>query len=641
MKNLNRYLIILILGLILASFSAVLAYGRVLSLVVGQGTQASCTEAALETALAAGGNITFNCGSSPVTIIITTEKQVLKNSSLDGGGLVTLDGQNAVRILYVNKNETSGLTFNLSNITLKNGISNSTKDPNMGGCMFIRNAIVGLEKVTFTACRAAKSGAAIRNLRGKLTVTNSTFNDNQAVEGSGIFADTGSATTVTDSNFNNNTADNNGAGIFIYNAGLTITNSIFDKNKATGSVGGATPGLGGGLYTQTGNPITVKDSTFTNNFALEGGGVFADTNSTMTILNSTFTGNNATKRGGGLDTYKGVVTVSYTIFNNNSSSSGGAIHNGTTNKLTLTRLTFTGNTSQNHGGAIQNSDGNWTITDSFFSSNQAGTVITGSLGGAVVNFGGTAKVENSTFLNNEVKGTGSFGGALASNTNLTAINCTFTGNKAVSGGAVYANANTLTIQNSTLAGNVATDKGGAVRQSKGAIANFQNSILANNSPTNCSASVGTITDGGYNLQFGDSSCFANQTPANPLLGTLKDNSGATMTMELGVGSAAIDKANSAICPTTDQRGAARMGVCDIGAFEFGGTLNNPPTPTMTATKPASTPVATVTATLTATKPASTPVATATMTATKPASTPTITKTPLVSHMLYLPIILKF
>lgn len=39
--------------------------------VVGTGTPESCTEAALNAALAGGGGVTFDCGTSPVTITVT------------------------------------------------------------------------------------------------------------------------------------------------------------------------------------------------------------------------------------------------------------------------------------------------------------------------------------------------------------------------------------------------------------------------------------------------------------------------------------------------------------------------------------------------------------------------------------------
>src|SRR4051794_29880063 len=41
--------------------------------VVGNGTSISCSEAALTSALAGGGTITFNCGG-PATILVLSEK---------------------------------------------------------------------------------------------------------------------------------------------------------------------------------------------------------------------------------------------------------------------------------------------------------------------------------------------------------------------------------------------------------------------------------------------------------------------------------------------------------------------------------------------------------------------------------------
>jgi hypothetical protein len=88
--------------------SAVPADGRAVSTaapnqVVGSGTPASCTSAAVVRAVAAGGIITFNCGLLPVTILMTQTATVAKTEPLvvlDGGGLVTLSGGGARRILF-------------------------------------------------------------------------------------------------------------------------------------------------------------------------------------------------------------------------------------------------------------------------------------------------------------------------------------------------------------------------------------------------------------------------------------------------------------------------------------------------------------------------------------------------------------
>ncbi|MBK9968926.1 MAG: right-handed parallel beta-helix repeat-containing protein [Holophagales bacterium] len=86
--------------------------------VVGNGTPGSCSEAALNTALAGGGVVTFSCGGT-VTIPITSTKTISAAlpTDVDGGGLVTLDGQDAVRIFSVDYQR----QLALRNLTLRRG----------------------------------------------------------------------------------------------------------------------------------------------------------------------------------------------------------------------------------------------------------------------------------------------------------------------------------------------------------------------------------------------------------------------------------------------------------------------------------------------------------------------------------------
>ena len=66
-------------------------------------------------------------------------------------------------------------------------------------------------------------------------------------------------------------------------------------------------------------------------------------------------------------------------------------------------------------------------------------------------------------------------------------------------------------------------------------------------------------------------------PIDPLLGPLTDNGGPTLTHALQTGSPAINRGDPA-APPQDQRGYGRLGVPDVGAFEFDGvapsTLGN-------------------------------------------------------------------
>jgi hypothetical protein len=84
---------------------------------------------------------------------------------------------------------------------------------------------------------------------------------------------------------------------------------------------------------------------------------------------------------------------------------------------------------------------------------------------------------------------------------------------------------------------------------------------------------GVVGDRGHNLCSDDSAKFGLPTSQNnvdPLLGPMGNNGGLTPTKALLFGSPAINAADTAVCPATDQRGVGRpVGEgCDIGAFEF-------------------------------------------------------------------------
>jgi len=105
---------------------------------------------------------------------------------------------------------------------------------------------------------------------------------------------------------------------------------------------------------------------------------------------------------------------------------------------------------------------------------------------------------------------------------------------------------------------------------------IRNTLIANSSSdSNCEAS---IVSKGYNMDS-DGTCglkaHGDLSKINPKLGLLKDNGGPTLTHALLPGSPAIDAGNPAGCTdhkgvviSADQRGHARIGRCDIGAFEF-------------------------------------------------------------------------
>jgi hypothetical protein len=134
-----------------------------------------------------------------------------------------------------------------------------------------------------------------------------------------------------------------------------------------------------------------------------------------------------------------------------------------------------------------------------------------------------------------------------------------------------------TISNSTIAGNEAagpgSDGGGINSGSVGGIATAANSIVADNTAKMTDNCAGPMDSLEGNLERGISCTFNDPNdvgPANPKLGTLRNNGGPTQTMALPEESPAVDQGLSGNCLSTDQRGVDRPqgAFCDIGAFEF-------------------------------------------------------------------------
>ena len=153
------------------------------------------------------------------------------------------------------------------------------------------------------------------------------------------------------------------------------------------------------------------------------------------------------------------------------------------------------------------------------------------------------------------------------------------------GGAIY-NHGTLEITNVTLSDNRITGswpEGGAIYNQFGTLT-VSNTILANNTATeyggNCAAVDvdNPTTDGGYNIEDGDTCGFTQDTGSlsntNPILDPagLQDNGGPTLTVGLQPDSPAVDFVGQDACPppTTDQRGVGRPQeeTCDSGVFEL-------------------------------------------------------------------------
>lgn len=191
------------------------------------------------------------------------------------------------------------------------------------------------------------------------------------------------------------------------------------------------------------------------------------------------------------------------------------------------------------------------------------------------------------------------GGGIFSLGTVTVDRSAIIGNIGFRGGGIYHAGIDLTIVNSTVTGNTATDQGsgGVSTDGLAMAASIESSTITNNVGAQSDAVsflcevwvANTIFDGscfispgmgmvhsdGGNLESPADTCGLDHptdqvdvTTGSLNLGPLQGNGGVTPTHALLSGSVAIDSANDPLCPTTDQRDWLRWdGSCDIGAFE--------------------------------------------------------------------------
>jgi uncharacterized repeat protein (TIGR01451 family) len=143
-------------------------------------------------------------------------------------------------------------------------------------------------------------------------------------------------------------------------------------------------------------------------------------------------------------------------------------------------------------------------------------------GGGIAN-GGTLTIINSTLSGNSA----SEGGAICCGT-ITITNSTLSGNSATIGGGVYnSNAGTLTITNSTLSGNSATGSGGAIyNDSNSGTVTITNSTLSGNSAD--SEGGGIFNQAGGTVTITNSTLSGNSADGEG--GGIFNDDGSTVTI---------------------------------------------------------------------------------------------------------------
>jgi predicted outer membrane repeat protein len=380
----GRVISLLLASLLLMLFYSSPAYAGG---VVGNGTAGSCTEAAFDAARVGGGNITFNCGGAK-TITLTFYKEIDANTTIDGGGLITLSSNNTYlfQVFF-------GRTLTLQNITLANSGSNVT--------------------------------GAIENF-GTTTIINSQLTNNHSTNNGGAILNSGTL-NLTNTILSNNKATNDGGGIYNNSGNITIINSQFLGNVISGTLG-----VGGAIANQSGS-LTVQNSTFNNNRSLNGAAIYVNTGTSALITATLISSNTATGNGGGIYTLGTLSLTNMTLSGNRANSNGGGGIYQDAGNTTLNFVTVASNTASVFGGGVYNDgSGTMTLRNTLLANNTVGNC-DGVVGSAGHNLSSDTNCASFTQTGDQQSVTLPLG-ALANNGGPTLTHLPLPGNPAIDGG---------------------------------------------------------------------------------------------------------------------------------------------------------------------------------------------------------------
>ena len=365
----------------------------------------------------------------------------------------------------------------------------------------------------------------------------------------------------------NSTSDN--SYHVVIGSGTDATAVLDGFTITAGNASGTSPASqGGGLYDNNGSPI-LNNLIFLSNSAPSGGGLYI-TGGAPSLTHLTFNSNQANSYGGGLLITNSNLTLSDLTFNNNTASGGGGL-SITYSTIIMNNVIFNAN-SASSGGGIYSAYSNLTITNALLNMNTA----ISSGGGGLYGSEGTISLGQVTFNRNSANysGGGMFYSSGNNNGYLYQKNVTYNANSLLSyggGGGLYVNVNHRdhsSITNATFINNVAAYGGSISGNSLIADSIFwgENSTIYSSNGSEGMVIYDSIVQG--NCPPNSYIC-TNVISVDPKLGAYGYHGGFTPTIPLLLGSPAIDGGGVAsTCAVTDQRGAARVGACDMGAYEY-------------------------------------------------------------------------
>ncbi|MGL4461273.1 MAG: choice-of-anchor Q domain-containing protein, partial [Planctomycetia bacterium] len=226
---------------------------------------------------------------------------------IDGGGAITLDGDNASRILSVS----GGIGLVLDGLTFTRGDAIA----GTGGAVSYSGLSFAVVDSIFDDNDASSAGALTisQSAGGTVSIVRSQFSDNTATSFGAINIIQGndSSLEIVDSEFMLNSATTSSGAVSVIQSNrgtVTLSGSTFAENAA-----GVFSVFN--LIQNTNSVFTITASTFVDNSATTTGGVLnylANTGSTATLQNSTFVDNTSTENA--VFSGTSIINVSSSLF---------------------------------------------------------------------------------------------------------------------------------------------------------------------------------------------------------------------------------------------------------------------------------------------------------------------------------------
>lgn len=440
------------------------------------------------------GNVGFNGGAVHIMpfgiLVLGGIVNFRNNTAFNNGGAICVYGR------IIDSSSTVNFTGNKAGSTV---YTTSTTDPTnsglstsgFGGAIYFSSfsSIASNLGQTEFYSNTAPSGGAVYVNRGTLNFNNTaTFgasgSGNNSYTGGALFLNGGSTNFNSYVSFDHNSALDDGGALYTVQNGteaLNFTSPVSftgnTGNSDNGNVGdgGAvwwgmdvtteffkTFNIAGGSVTFTNNKTDGSPTTYQPaNDAANGGAIYIAGSGTLTIdtnIDYQFSGNTAYNKGGVIYTDTANVTFSGVTISaqNTASNVGGGLAASASGLITVENSVIT-QQSAYAGGAIYAT--NIEITSSDFTNNSAAT----TNGGAVYAYpGGMLTVKTSRFMQNTAQNTG--GAIYADASTINIDDSYFQSNKAkASGGAIeIENQCTSVISSSTFETNQSGSNGGAV-----------------------------------------------------------------------------------------------------------------------------------------------------------------------------------